>query len=196
VSRLVPGAIYSLAVREPAENCCAQRTEQTRSRGYKSAINVTTKEQHKVTQGHGNTYALFFTSCTQRDLPSARFATLERKNRSGECDLVPHRTRPQSAALVSCHDAPHPLRCDKPRLVSGWPLGGSGRLRDPRHLEALARPGLSFIRCVIGGRRTKPQKMRWLVGHQRRLGFGADDKPPTRRLHQAGRGAFAIRAFA
>jgi hypothetical protein len=26
----------------------------------------------------------------------------------------------------------HTLRRDKPRLVSGWPLGGSGRLRDAR----------------------------------------------------------------
>jgi hypothetical protein len=80
------GATYAVAgfcaryANEPAENCCAQLTEQTRSREYKSSDQRDhERKQHKVTQEHEHTYALFFISqsCPPKDLPSARFATLE-----------------------------------------------------------------------------------------------------------------------
>src|SRR5262249_61869350 len=75
-----PGATYTVAgfcaryVNEPAENCCAQLTEQTRSREYKSSDQCDhERKQHKVTQKHGHTYALFFKrqSFPPKDLPSA-----------------------------------------------------------------------------------------------------------------------------
>jgi hypothetical protein len=48
---------------EPAENCCAQLTEQTRSSEYKSSDQRDhERKQHKVTQEHEHTYALFFIS--------------------------------------------------------------------------------------------------------------------------------------
>ena len=84
-----PGATYAVAgfcaryANEPAENCCAQLTEQTRSREYKSSDQRDhERKQHKVTQEHEHTYALFFISqsCPPKDLPSARFATLEPQN--------------------------------------------------------------------------------------------------------------------
>jgi hypothetical protein len=68
---------------EPAENCCAQLTEQTRSSEYKSSDQRDhERKQHKVTQEHEHTYALFFISqsCPPKDLPSTRFATLEPQN--------------------------------------------------------------------------------------------------------------------
>jgi hypothetical protein len=55
---------------EPPENCCAQLTERTRSREYKSSDQRDhERKQHKVTQEHGHTYALFFRShsCPQRN---------------------------------------------------------------------------------------------------------------------------------
>src|SRR5262245_10895636 len=61
----------------------AQLTEQTRSREYKSSDQRDhERKQHKVTQEHEHTYALFFIrqSCPPKDLPSARFATLEPQN--------------------------------------------------------------------------------------------------------------------
>jgi len=84
-----PGATYTVAgfcaryPNEPAENCCPQLTEQTRSREYKSSDQRDhERKQHKVTQEHEHTYALFFISqsCPPKDLPSARFATLEPQN--------------------------------------------------------------------------------------------------------------------
>ena len=68
---------------EPAENCCAQLTEQTRSCEYKSSDQRDhERKQHKVLQEHEHTYDFFFISqsCPPKDLPSARFATLEPQN--------------------------------------------------------------------------------------------------------------------
>jgi hypothetical protein len=131
-----PQATYAVAgfcaryANEPAENCCAQLTEQTRSSEYKSSDQRDhERKQHKVTQEHEHTYALFFISqsCPPKDLPSARFATLEpqklfRRMSSGNGCLkkAPHRTRWQSAALVSWSSAPYPplARC---RLTSPDP---------------------------------------------------------------------------
>src|SRR5262245_28305258 len=75
------GSVLGTRTNQP--RTVAQLTEQTRSREYKSSDQRDhERKQHKVTQEHEHPYALFFISqsCPPKDLPSARFATLEPQN--------------------------------------------------------------------------------------------------------------------
>src|SRR6516165_9325680 len=92
-----PGATYTVAgfcaryPNEPAENCCPQLTEQTRSREYKSSDQRDhERKQHKVTQEHEHTYALFFISqsCPQRICRRLDSRLWNRKTRSGILALI------------------------------------------------------------------------------------------------------------
>ena len=121
---------------EPAENCCAQLTEQTRSSEYKSSDQRDhERKQHKVTQEHEHTYALFFISqsCPPKDLPSTRFATLEPQKLF----------RRMSPAMDASKKAPAPNQVFLEN-------SGLSRSFDHHPIEAPGTLGLSLSSSVFG----------------------------------------------